>query len=227
MTDSFQTVTDKTNSLNSTAAACLDSLSGICLNGIIGLSSGPTPVLKSGLGSVHLAHVPLLPPIPISVPREPSLLASAPSRDPLARDACLLCHSLAPRRRFPSLFRWHVSLANVGGIDGGGAGAGRARRRSAPSATDPTQRGPQTARPAQTASPGRSTCPAPSAAQVQPHSCIRLRQRDLPHMMHFFFAHKNSLFAHSRFSRVFFSMKMAESEKIISLSCIINFDEFY
>ena len=108
MTDSFQTVTDKTNSLNSTAAACLDSLSGICLNGIIGLSSGPTPVLKSGLGSVHLAHVPLLPPIPISVPREPSLLASAPSRDPLARDACLLCHSLAPRRRFPSLFRWHV-----------------------------------------------------------------------------------------------------------------------
>ena len=47
------------------------------------------------------------------------------------------------------------------------------------------------------------------------------------HMMHFF-AHKNSLFAHNRFSTVFFSMKMAELENIILVSCnqVIDFDDY-
>ena len=35
---------------------------------------------------------------------------------------------------------------------------------------------------------------------------------------------KNSLFAHSRFSTLFFSMKMAESEKLVFETCIIDFD---
>ena len=37
-------------------------------------------------------------------------------------------------------------------------------------------------------------------------------------------AHKNSLFAYNRFSRVFFSTKMAESEKIVLVSCIIDLE---
>ena len=40
-------------------------------------------------------------------------------------------------------------------------------------------------------------------------------------MMHFF-CHKNSLFAHNRFSILVFSIKMAESEKIVLVSCIID-----
>ena len=43
-------------------------------------------------------------------------------------------------------------------------------------------------------------------------------------MMHFF-ADKNSLFAHSRFSTVFFPRKMAESKEIVRVSCIIDFDD--
>ena len=43
-------------------------------------------------------------------------------------------------------------------------------------------------------------------------------------MMHFF-VHKNSFFAHNRFSTVFFSMTMAESEKIFLASCIIDFGD--
>ena len=41
----------------------------------------------------------------------------------------------------------------------------------------------------------------------------------------FFFAHKNSLFAHNRSATVFSSIKLADSEKIISFSCIIDFND--
>ena len=37
-------------------------------------------------------------------------------------------------------------------------------------------------------------------------------------------AHKNSLFAYSEFSTLFFSRKMAESEKNVLVNCIIDFD---
>ena len=43
--------------------------------------------------------------------------------------------------------------------------------------------------------------------------------------MNFCFAHKNSLFAHNRFFTLFFSMKMTESEKMVLVSCIIDFDD--
>ena len=39
-----------------------------------------------------------------------------------------------------------------------------------------------------------------------------------------FFVHKNSLFAHNQFSSLFFSMKMTQSEKIVLVSCFIDFD---
>ncbi len=42
---------------------------------------------------------------------------------------------------------------------------------------------------------------------------------------YFFFGHKNSLFGHNRFSTLFFSMKIAESEKIVLASCIIEFKD--
>jgi hypothetical protein len=41
----------------------------------------------------------------------------------------------------------------------------------------------------------------------------------------FFFRHKNSLFRHNRFSTLFFSMKIAESGKIVLVSCIIDFKD--
>ncbi len=41
----------------------------------------------------------------------------------------------------------------------------------------------------------------------------------------FFFRHKNSLFRHNRFSTIFFSMKIAESGKIVRVSCIIDFKD--
>ncbi len=40
-----------------------------------------------------------------------------------------------------------------------------------------------------------------------------------------FFGHENSLFGHNRFSTFFFSMKMAESEKIVLASCILDFKD--
>ena len=40
----------------------------------------------------------------------------------------------------------------------------------------------------------------------------------------FVFAHKNSLFPHSRFSTVFFAMKSAELDKIVLVRCIFDFD---
>ncbi len=40
-----------------------------------------------------------------------------------------------------------------------------------------------------------------------------------------FFCHKNSLFRHNRFSTLFFSMKVAESGKIVLVSCIIDFKD--
>ncbi len=40
-----------------------------------------------------------------------------------------------------------------------------------------------------------------------------------------FFGHKNSLFGHNRFSTLFFSMKIAESEKIVLASCMIEFKD--
>jgi hypothetical protein len=39
------------------------------------------------------------------------------------------------------------------------------------------------------------------------------------------FLHKNSLFRHNRFSAIFFSMKIAESDKIVLVSCIIDFKD--
>jgi hypothetical protein len=41
----------------------------------------------------------------------------------------------------------------------------------------------------------------------------------------FFFGHENSLFGHKRFSTLLFSMKVAESEKIVLASCIIEFKD--
>ena len=38
----------------------------------------------------------------------------------------------------------------------------------------------------------------------------------------FFFAHKNSFLAHNRFSTLFFSIKMAESQKTVLVSCTIQ-----
>jgi hypothetical protein len=40
-----------------------------------------------------------------------------------------------------------------------------------------------------------------------------------------FFRHRTALFRHSRFSTLFFSMKEAESGKIILVSCIIDFKD--
>jgi hypothetical protein len=42
-----------------------------------------------------------------------------------------------------------------------------------------------------------------------------------------FFRHKNSLFRHNRFSTLFFSMKIAESGKIVLVSCIIDFKDIH
>ena len=41
----------------------------------------------------------------------------------------------------------------------------------------------------------------------------------------FFFAHKYSRFAHNNFSALFFSMKMAQSGKIVLKSLIVDFDD--
>ena len=41
----------------------------------------------------------------------------------------------------------------------------------------------------------------------------------------FFFPDKNARFPHNRFSNHFFSMKMAESLKLVLVSCIIDFDD--
>ncbi len=41
----------------------------------------------------------------------------------------------------------------------------------------------------------------------------------------FFFGHKNSLFGHNRFSTLFFSMKVAESEIIVLANCILDFND--
>ena len=43
--------------------------------------------------------------------------------------------------------------------------------------------------------------------------------------MNLFFCLKNSLFSHTRFATLFFSMKLTESEKIVLVSCIIDFDD--
>ena len=40
-----------------------------------------------------------------------------------------------------------------------------------------------------------------------------------------FFCPQNSLFAHNRFSTLFIPMEMPESEKIVLVSCIIDFDD--
>jgi hypothetical protein len=40
-----------------------------------------------------------------------------------------------------------------------------------------------------------------------------------------FFRHRNSFFRHNRFSTLFFSMKIAESGKIVLVSCIIDFKD--
>ncbi len=42
-----------------------------------------------------------------------------------------------------------------------------------------------------------------------------------------FFGHENSLFGHNQFSTLFFSMKVAESEKIVLASCIIGFKDIH
>ncbi len=40
-----------------------------------------------------------------------------------------------------------------------------------------------------------------------------------------FFGHENSLFGHNRFSTLFFSMKVAESEIIVLANCILDFKD--
>ena len=40
-----------------------------------------------------------------------------------------------------------------------------------------------------------------------------------------FFGHENSLFGHNRFSIFFFSLKVAESEKIVLANCILDFKD--
>jgi hypothetical protein len=42
---------------------------------------------------------------------------------------------------------------------------------------------------------------------------------------YYFFRHRNALFRHSTFSALFFSMKVAESGKIVLVSCIIDFKD--
>ncbi len=43
----------------------------------------------------------------------------------------------------------------------------------------------------------------------------------------YFFGHKNPLFGHNRFSTLFFAMKVAESEKIVLASGIIDFKDIH
>ena len=61
---------------------------------------------------------------------------------------------------------------------------------------------------------------------VFPHPLVTVQPFVPLSSTNFFFAHKNILFANNRFSIVFFSTKMTESEKFVLVSCIIDFDDY-
>ncbi len=55
----------------------------------------------------------------------------------------------------------------------------------------------------------------------QPTMCLEPRQLTASLSL----GHENSLFGHNRFSTLFFSMKVAESDKIVLASCILDFKD--
>jgi hypothetical protein len=52
-----------------------------------------------------------------------------------------------------------------------------------------------------------------------------LQQGETASVCFIFFRHQNSLFRHNQFSTLFFSKKVAESGKIVLVSCIIDFED--
>ena len=78
------------------------------------------------------------------------------------------------------------------------------------------------------ASPAAPSTPSPPPPRARRHHRARSGcSRELTVGLHeyFLFAHKNSRFAHKQFSTVFYSTKMTESEKIVLVSLIFDFDD--